>query len=169
MTSWETPFQILPMVKEFCRKLAPQQPPQDRKLYENIEKGLQDPSFSKRFLSDPVRNAMVRDTLCLTVLQAGTKVNVIPSESTALVDCRLIPGSSKETFLKEVKRRVGEEIEVEVISESVSLPPSPFGTDLYRAIENFAAKNDPGLSRSPQTPRRRNGRTFSQEKRNHRL
>jgi acetylornithine deacetylase/succinyl-diaminopimelate desuccinylase-like protein len=144
LTSWETPFQILPMVKEFCRKLAPQQTPQDRKFYEDIEKGLQDSSFSKRFLSDPVDNAMVRDTICLTVLQAGTKVNVIPSESTALVDCRLIPGSSKETFLKEVKKRVGEEIEIEVISESISLPPSPFDTDLYRAIENFAAKNDPG-------------------------
>jgi acetylornithine deacetylase/succinyl-diaminopimelate desuccinylase-like protein len=144
ITSWQTPVQILPMVREYCRKLAPHQPSQDRRFYEDIEKGLQDSSFSKRFLSDPVNNAMVRDTICLTVLQAGTKVNVIPSESTALVDCRLIPGSSKETFLKEIKKRAGDEIEVEVISESVSLPPSPFGTDLYRAIENFAARNDPG-------------------------
>jgi len=156
LTSWETPFQILPMVNEFYRKLAPQQPPQDRKFYEDIEKGLQDPSFSKRFLSDPVQNAMVRDTLCLTVLQAGTKVNVIPSESTALVDCRLIPGSSKEAFLKEVKKRVGEKIEVEVMSESISLPPSPFGTDLYRAIENFAARNDPGC---PVVPKLLSGAT----------
>ncbi len=144
LTSWQTPFQILPTVKEFCRKLAPRQSPQDRSFYEDIEKGLQDPSFCKRFLSDPINNAMVRDTVCLTVLQAGTKVNVIPSESTALVDCRLIPGSSKETFFNEVKKRVGDEIEVEVISESISLPPSPFDTDLYRAIENFAARNDPG-------------------------
>jgi acetylornithine deacetylase/succinyl-diaminopimelate desuccinylase-like protein len=144
VTSWQTPFLILPMVKEFCRKLAPQQPPRDRKFYEDIENGLRDSSFSNHFLSDPVNNAMVRDTICLTVLQAGTKVNVIPSESTALLDCRLVPGSSKETFLKEIKKRVGDEIEVEVISESLSLPPSPFGTDLYRAIEDFAARNDPG-------------------------
>jgi acetylornithine deacetylase/succinyl-diaminopimelate desuccinylase-like protein len=33
---------------------------------------------------------------------------------------------------------------VEVISESRSLPPSPFDTDLFRAIQTFAAKNDPG-------------------------
>lgn len=144
VTSWETPFNVLPMVREFCRKLAPKQRPEDRKFYEDIERGLQDPSFSKRFLSDPVNNAMVRDTIALTVLQAGSKVNVIPSESTAMLDCRLIPGSSKEVFIKEIKKRLGDQIEVEIISESHSLPPSPFDTDLYRAIEKFAAKNDPG-------------------------
>ena len=144
VTSWETPFNILPMVREYCLKLAPKQSPEDRKFFEDIEKGLKDPSFSKRFLSDPVQNAMVRDTISLTVLQAGAKVNVIPSESTALLDCRLIPGSSKEQFLKEVTKRLGDEVKVEVISESNSLPPSSFDTDLYRAIERFAATTDPG-------------------------
>ena len=52
---------------------------------------------------------MVRDTISLTVLQGGTKVNVIPSEAIAKLDCRLIPGSSKKDFLGEVKKRLGEE------------------------------------------------------------
>ena len=144
ITSWETPFNILPMVKEYCLKLAPKQPPEDRRFFEDIEKGLKDPAFSRRFVSDPVQNAMVRDTISLTVLQAGTKVNVIPSESTALLDCRLIPGSSKKQFLREVTQRLADEVKVEVISESNSLPPSPFDTDLFRAIERFAARTDPG-------------------------
>jgi acetylornithine deacetylase/succinyl-diaminopimelate desuccinylase-like protein len=33
---------------------------------------------------------------------------------------------------------------VEIIAESQSHPPSPFDTDLYRAIERFASRNDPG-------------------------
>jgi acetylornithine deacetylase/succinyl-diaminopimelate desuccinylase-like protein len=144
ITSWETPFHILPMVQEFCLKMASKQPAEDRRFYEDIEQGLQDASFAKRFLSDPVHNAMVRNTVSLTVLQAGTKVNVIPSESTASLDCRLIPGSSKQMFLEEVKKRAGNEIEVEIISESDSLPPSPFDTDLYRSIEKFVARKDPG-------------------------
>jgi carboxypeptidase PM20D1 len=38
---------------------------------------------------------------------------------------------------------VGEEIEVEINSESLSLPPSPFDTDLFRAVQRYAARNDP--------------------------
>ena len=34
-------------------------------------------------------------------------------------------------------------MEVEVISESRSLPPSPLDTDLFQAIQKFAVENDP--------------------------
>jgi acetylornithine deacetylase/succinyl-diaminopimelate desuccinylase-like protein len=144
VTKWETPYNILPMVREYFSKLAPKQPPEERIFYEDIERGLKALAFSKRLTSNPIYNAMIRDTISLTILQGGNKVNVIPSESTATLDCRLIPGSSKETFLKEIKERLGDEVDVEVISESRSLPPSPFDTDLFRAIQRFAAKNDPG-------------------------
>jgi acetylornithine deacetylase/succinyl-diaminopimelate desuccinylase-like protein len=144
VTKWETPYNILPMVKEYFLKIAPKQPPADREFFEDIAKGLSDPAFSKRLTSNPVYNAIVRDTISLTILQGGSKINVIPSESTASLDCRLIPGSSKEDFLKEVKKRLGDEVEVEVVSESHSLPPSPLDTDLFQAIRRFAARNDPG-------------------------
>jgi acetylornithine deacetylase/succinyl-diaminopimelate desuccinylase-like protein len=143
VTKWETPYNLIPMVKEYFLKMAPKQPPDERRFYENIEKGLRDPAFSKRLTSNPIYNAMIRDTISLTILQGGSKVNVIPSESGATLDCRLIPGSSKENFLKEIKKRLGDEVEVEVISESRSLPPSPFDTDLFQAIQRFAAKTDP--------------------------
>jgi acetylornithine deacetylase/succinyl-diaminopimelate desuccinylase-like protein len=144
VTKWETPYNLLPMVKEYFLKMAAKQPPDESRFFEDIEKGLKDPAFSKRLTSNPIYNAMIRDTISLTILQGGSKVNVIPSESTATLDCRLIPGSSKENFLNEIKRRLGDGIEVEVISESRSLPPSPFDTDLFRAIQRFAAENDPG-------------------------
>ena len=144
VTKWETPYNILPVVKEYFLKIAPKQPPAERKFFEDIEKGLSDPAFSKRVTSNPILNAIVRNTISLTILRGGSKINVIPSESTASLDCRLIPGSSKEDFLKEVKKRLGDEVEVEVVSESHSLPPSPLDTDLFQAIQRLAAKNDPG-------------------------
>jgi len=144
VTKWETPFKILSQVKEYFRKMAPKQPPPERGFLEDIEKGLKDPSFSSRFTSNPIYNAMVRDTIALTILQGGNKTNVIPSESSATLDCRLIPGFPKEDFLRELKKKLGDEIELEVISESESLPPSSLDTDLFRAIERFARENDPG-------------------------
>ena len=143
VTKWETPYNVLPMVKEFFLKMAPKQPPDERKFFEDIEKGLHDPSFSARLTTNPIYNAMVRDTISLTILQAGSKANVIPSESSATLDCRLIPGSSKENFLKEIKERLGDEIEAEGKMEGKSIPPSPFNTDLFQAIQKFATSNDP--------------------------
>ena len=144
VTKWETPYNILPMAKEYFSRTALKQPSDERKFFEDIEKGVTDPSFSAKLTSNPIYNAIVRDTISLTILRGGNKENVIPSESTATLDCRLIPGSSKENFLKEIKKRLGNGIEVEVISESLSLPPSPLNTDLFQAIQKFAARNDPG-------------------------
>jgi len=143
VTRWDTPYNILPMVSEFFSKIAFRQPPRDRPFFRDIEKGLMDPSFARRLTSNPVYNAMIRDTISLTMLQAGSKANVIPSESTATLDCRLIPGSSKERFREELAKKLGEEAEIELISESVSLPPSSFDTDLFRAIERQARQHDP--------------------------
>jgi acetylornithine deacetylase/succinyl-diaminopimelate desuccinylase-like protein len=144
VTKWETPFKILPMVKEYFSKIAPKQSPEDRPLYEDIEKALDNPAFAKKLTSNPIYNAMVRDTVVLTVLQGGSKANVIPSESSATFDCRLIPGTSKEEFLKEIKRRLGDGVEIKALAESQSILPSPLDTDLYKAIQKFAAGNDPG-------------------------
>jgi len=140
---WETPYKVLPMVKESFLKMAPKQPPDKRKFFEDIEKGLSDPSFSSWLTSNPIYNAMVRNTISLTILQGGSKANVIPSESAATLDCRLIPGSSKEDFLKEIKERLGDKIEIEGSTESQSVLPSSLDTDLFRAIQKYAAENDP--------------------------
>jgi len=144
ITKWETPYNVLPTVREYFSKMASKQPPQESGFFEDIEKGLSDPSFSTWLTSNPIYNAMVRDTISLTVLQAGSKANVIPSESTATLDCRLIPGSSKEDFLKRLKGKLGDEVEVEVIAESQSTLPSSLNTDLFKAIEKYAAGKDPG-------------------------
>jgi acetylornithine deacetylase/succinyl-diaminopimelate desuccinylase-like protein len=147
--NWETPYKILPMVKEYFSKMAPKQSPEERIFFEDIEKGLTDPAFSKRLTSNIIYNAMVRDTISLTILQGGNKENVIPSQSTATLDCRLIPSSSKEDFLKEIKKRVGDEVEIEVISESESVSPSPLDTDLFRAIQKYASQYDPNCPLAP--------------------
>src|SRR5512139_626478 len=39
VTKWETPYNILPMVKEYFLKMAPSQPPEERIFFEDIERG----------------------------------------------------------------------------------------------------------------------------------
>jgi acetylornithine deacetylase/succinyl-diaminopimelate desuccinylase-like protein len=68
-------------------------------------------------------NAIQHSTISITSFRSGVgeppKVNVIPSIATATLDCRVLPGTSKEQWLKEIARRLGDpEIKVEVTYES---------------------------------------------------
>lgn len=55
-------------------------------LFEPIVKGL--------LAASPSSNALIRTTVAPTMLQAGTKVNVLPSEATALLNVRIRPGDT---------------------------------------------------------------------------
>ena len=54
-----------------------------------------------KHLSDesPMWNSMLRDTIAPTMLQAGVRVNVVPSEATANLNIRMLPGHSIEELM----------------------------------------------------------------------
>jgi acetylornithine deacetylase/succinyl-diaminopimelate desuccinylase-like protein len=67
-------------------------------------------------LAEPVKrrlNAIFRNTATPTILQAGSKINVIPAEAIAQVDCRVLPGATPESIAAEVRAVVGDRVEVE--------------------------------------------------------
>jgi acetylornithine deacetylase/succinyl-diaminopimelate desuccinylase-like protein len=57
-------------------------------------------------------DAMLRNTAAPTVLTAGTKRNVIPSEARAELSGRPLPGQTRESFLAELRAVVGDEVEI---------------------------------------------------------
>jgi len=66
-----------------------------------------------------VIGASLQDTLALTVMRAGEKVNVIPAQAEAEVDGRYLPGHEKE-FIETVEKLVGSAIDIEVINADVA-------------------------------------------------
>ncbi|MCK5553440.1 MAG: M20/M25/M40 family metallo-hydrolase [Deltaproteobacteria bacterium] len=144
LAKWRPLFRVIPLVQEYFSNIAPVKWPHKVNRFRNLAKSLQDEFFAGEFTANPIHNAMVRDTIALTVIRAGTKANIIPSEGEAILDCRLIPGSSKEDFLEEVRGLIRETgAEVEVKSEAKPIPPSPLDTDLFRAITTVARRRDP--------------------------
>jgi acetylornithine deacetylase/succinyl-diaminopimelate desuccinylase-like protein len=152
LVSWETPFVVIPLVKEYFANLVKVRPPEETKGYQDIEEGLLDPSFAEIFIANPQYNAMVRNTITPTILKAGQKINVIPSEAEAAFDCRLLPGTSGEAFFAQLKEVTGD-AEVELVPlpefESNPLPASPLDNELYQAIEKVAQRKDPGCVVTP--------------------
>lgn len=87
--------------------------------------------------SAPLR-AMFSNTLNVTMVASGIKANVIPAESTAVLDCRLLPGQSREGWRQQVIARLDDpSVQVSFHEQIDEVEPvsAPWDTELYRVIE----------------------------------
>jgi acetylornithine deacetylase/succinyl-diaminopimelate desuccinylase-like protein len=86
--------------------------------------------------------ATIRNTANPTMLQAGYKVNVIPSEAYAEVDGRTLPGFADE-FDGELREILGPDIQVEYVHTDIELE-TEFEGDLVEAMGAALKAEDPG-------------------------
>lgn len=136
---------VLPAVREFFQSVAAREPEPWRTYFKEIDQSVKDPKKYSELLTDKLRSSMLRNTVSLTVLNAGYKTNVIPAEATAELDCRILPGVTKEAFIDEIKNKIKDpSIEVSVL-DWVHADASPTNTDLYAAIKAVAAEEQPGV------------------------
>jgi acetylornithine deacetylase/succinyl-diaminopimelate desuccinylase-like protein len=92
--------------------------------------------------------AMLRNTVSPTMLEAGRKVNVIPSTASARLDGRVIPGQSVETFLAEVRSIVGADVTLNVFEQHDGTT-FPSDTPLFATIRKVLGRHDPGATAVP--------------------
>ena len=88
-------------------------------------------------------NALTTNTVSATMLEAGSKVNVIPSSAEVALDCRLVPGQTPEDVMREIKAITGEGVELEVVYTTNGAAFST-ETPLYKIMEKATRKMDPG-------------------------
>ena len=93
----------------------------------------------------PAHAALLRPTVSPTMLRAGNRYNVIPSEATATLDVRLLPDDDPAQLIGAVTRVINDPM-VEVRFAERDGLPRPLGvsginTDGFRAIESAIAQN----------------------------
>jgi carboxypeptidase PM20D1 len=82
--------------------------------------------------------AMFVNTLNITMINSGIKVNVIPATSEAVLDCRLLPGQGREEWRDQVAEIIDDSrVTVEFYTDWEQEPPEAVSWDseLYRTIE----------------------------------
>jgi len=106
-----------------------------------------------RHLSDesPMWNSMLRDTIAPTMLQAGVRVNVVPSVATANLNVRMLPGHSIEELMGQFTKIVNDpQIRFQLAPDSgENAPPSDLTTPLYQTIERLTPQEFPGAITVP--------------------
>lgn len=99
---------------------------------------------------------LLRNTLVITMINAGVKRNVIPGTAEAIMNARLFPGQSIDAFVADLERTIDNpNIRLEIISDlpqdqalayyrgRASVPPSSLDTELYSALTAAARKKWP--------------------------
>jgi acetylornithine deacetylase/succinyl-diaminopimelate desuccinylase-like protein len=99
----------------------------------------------------PMWNSMLRDTIAPTILQAGVRVNVVPSEATANLNIRMLPGHSIEELMGQFVKIVNDpQVKFQLAPDSgENAPPSDLRTPLFQAIERLTPQDFPGAITVP--------------------
>jgi acetylornithine deacetylase/succinyl-diaminopimelate desuccinylase-like protein len=151
--TWQTPMRMNDTTRTYFEKLATISPPDKAARYA----GLTDPARTAAIqqylaVNEPQRYSMLRTSVVPTILKAGFRVNVIPSEAEATVDIRALPDEDMPKFLAEMAKVIGDPaVKIEPRTEDVrpGAAPSRLDNEMYRALEATAHRTFPGSTLMP--------------------
>lgn len=106
------------------------------------EAGLMPPATDKAAVEAQIRRspalyANFVNTLNVTMVKSGIKINVIPAKSQAFCDCRLLPGQDPEEWRQQVEEYIDDpriEVELARIASSKLPKPAAWDTELFWTI-----------------------------------
>ena len=144
INTYRTPSHITPEVAAFFKALSLHVEQPWKAPFADIQRAARDPVFLAQLQThDRWNHALTRNTISVTRLSGSDKINVIPPEAVAELDCRLLTDQDPQEFLGVLRRVIDD--------PSISIEPlmtfeaavSPANTELYQAIEKVVKRHYP--------------------------
>lgn len=133
------PVNVVPAVAAMFEGLAPYQNEANRGRYASIADAATDSNYLLGLrLQNPSAHALLRNTCSITRLSGSSKINVVPAEASAELDCRLLPDQNPERFLSELEQIINDD--QIVIEKIMGFTPATSRTDtaLFKVIEDVS-------------------------------
>jgi acetylornithine deacetylase/succinyl-diaminopimelate desuccinylase-like protein len=141
---------IIPAVDQHFKGIAAGQPEPWRTRFQDMAAYIHQPGVLKALQEyDPALHTLTRNTCSITRLMGSDKINVVPPEAGAELDCRLLPDQDPQAWLAEMKSVLGPEVEIKVIM-GFTPAVSTTDTDLYRTLKAVTLETFPGADFVPQ-------------------
>jgi acetylornithine deacetylase/succinyl-diaminopimelate desuccinylase-like protein len=150
LQTYEFAPRVIPAVATYFAAIAPSMPERWQPGFRDASKLIADRNVLAALqIEQPSAAALLRNTCSITILQASNKVNVVPPEAQAQVDCRLLPDQDRDAFLREFTGVINDpNIKIELVI-GFSAAVSSTETPLYRALVDVIKRNHPGASIAP--------------------
>ena len=98
----------------------------------------------------PVFNAVLRTGISATMVNGGIRSNVIPTEATALLNIRTLPGQSIDAVVSRLRRVIDDpRVEVTIVDRGEDAPASDFASPMFEAIAETVKELAPDMVTVP--------------------
>ncbi|HUQ84063.1 MAG TPA: M20/M25/M40 family metallo-hydrolase [Gemmatimonadaceae bacterium] len=98
----------------------------------------------------PVFDAVLRTGISATMLSGGIRSNVIPTEATASLNIRTLPGQSIDGVVARLRRAVNDPaVSLTIASRGEDAPPSDFQSPMFAAIAETVRELAPDMVTVP--------------------
>ncbi|MGD9932984.1 MAG: M20/M25/M40 family metallo-hydrolase [Dehalococcoidia bacterium] len=115
LEAWKQPLEITPVMRDHVMALADA----------GLVRAANDKDIEAAAERSPGLRARLANTVVLTTISTGVKVNVIPSEASATLDCRLLPHVDVEAFMTALRATLADEqVGIEVLNRSTGAATS---------------------------------------------
>ena len=147
------PLQLTPTTRRFFEELARVWPdPRERSAMADVI--AEDPTRSARgaevLAAIPIYDALLRNGISAAIVEGGLRFNVIPTEASATLNLRTLPGEPLDGVLARLQRAVSDPlVRFEVVERGEDAPASDFHSPMFAAIAETARELNPALAVVP--------------------
>ena len=146
VAAWQTPMRLNDTTRTYFERLAGVSAGEASDRYLHLSDPARTAEIQRFFSANELQhNSMLRTTITPTVLNAGFRYNVIPSQAEATLDIRALPDEDPAKFFEEMKRVIGDS-SIEVVREPQYRPPaapSRLDSEMFRTLEQAARDLSP--------------------------
>lgn len=141
--AWQTEMRLNETTRTYFRRLAEISEPEDAYRYRNVENPEETEAIQQHFLENfPYHYSVLRTSVVPTIMDAGFRKNVIPSEAKAMLDIRMLPDEDVDEFYASLAAII-DDPRVEIVPEHIyrpAAPPSGIDNEMFETLERVAAQ-----------------------------
>jgi acetylornithine deacetylase/succinyl-diaminopimelate desuccinylase-like protein len=145
--NWVPPIKLNETTAAYFKRLAGISSPEEAERYRNVlspDPNVSGPADAYFRKEAPIYASMLRTSISPTMVNAGYRVNVIPSEVKATLDVRTTPDEDPDKFLEAVRKVINDpSVEVAWAARDTrpNAAPAKLDSEVFRALENNITKH----------------------------
>ena len=152
--AWQPPMRLNDTTRAYFERLATISSPEDADRYNHVSDPKRSAAIQKYFSEHELTHySMLRTSVVPTIIKAGFRSNVIPSEAEATIDVRALPDEDMNKLYAELRRVINDPA-VEVVggdpgTQRPAGSPSRLDSEMFHTLENVTKELYPGAVTLP--------------------